>query len=101
MSLRDHLDKKTDKYWVGSKEKLKSAMKHKIKRTFVGSLEILESELRNQPELYKRVRAKILSLGNDQVRNMEVELEKYNIEFIPYHIEFRSIKEKDDEGKAV
>jgi len=91
--LGKHLEKKDDKYSLGSREKLRAAMRHKIKRTFVGCLDAAERELMGgspeDVERFKRIRGRILSLGNDQIRNMEAELEKYNIEFIPYHIEFK------------
>ena len=94
--LGKHLEKKDDNYSLGSREKLKAAMRHKIKRTFVGCLEALEHELAGGgPEdraKFKKLRSRILSIGNDQIRNMEAELEKYNVEFIPYHIEFKVIE---------
>lgn len=62
-------------------------MRHKIKRTFVGALAAIEEEV-NDKEKFKKIRSRILSIGNDQIRNMETELEKYNIEFIPYQITF-------------
>lgn len=103
--LREHLDKKTDKYSIGSREKLKAAMRHKIKRTFVGALDAVERELSHwdftseeRAKFMNAVRKRILGNGNDQIRNMEAELEKYNIEYIPYHIEFRLLKGGDCEG---
>lgn len=100
MSLKDHIDKKEDSYSKASRQKLKAAMRHKIKRTFVGCLNEVESELgissdnsQNQ-EVFKRIRSKILSIGNDQIRNMELELDKYNVEFIPYHITFTVVEHK-------
>lgn len=103
MSLKDHIEKKEDSYSKGSRQKLKAAMRHKIKRTFVGCLDALEKELgisdndRVDNEMFKRLRSKILSIGNDQIRNMELELEKYNIEFIPYHVTF-TVERRDDDG---
>jgi hypothetical protein len=77
-------------------------MRHKIKRTFVGCLDAAERELLNSSpedkEKFKRIRSRILSIGNDQIRNREVELEKYNVEFIPYHVEFRIVRD-DDTGE--
>ena len=86
--LKKHTEKKEDNYSKGSRNKLKAAMKHKIKKTFVESLNAVEEELGpNEKERFKRIRSKILSVGNDQIRNMEMELEeRYNIEFIPYQI---------------
>lgn len=89
--LEKHIEKKDDNYSIGSRQKLKAAMRHKIKRTFVGCLDAIEKELgipanKENQALFRRLRSKILSIGNDQIRNMETELERYNIEFIPYHI---------------
>lgn len=89
MSLGEHTEKKDENYYRGSREKLKASMRHKIKRTFVGALDAVEKELSDDKELFRRIRSKILSIGNDQIRNMEIELEKYNIEFIPYQFTFR------------
>ena len=62
-------------------------MRHKLKRTFVGALDAVESELNaEEKERFRRIRSKILSIGNDQIRNMEIELERYNVEFIPYQL---------------
>jgi|SRR5690606_14192227 len=102
MSLKKHLEKKTDKYSIGSREKLKAAMRHKIKKTFVSCLNLIESELVDKnivsDETFRTIRSKVLDIGNDQVRNMENELEKYNIEFIPYHIELKVIPMEDYNG---
>lgn len=85
--LEKHTEKKEDNYSIGSRQKLKAAMRHKIKRTFVEALNAVEAELTHEEkERFKRIRSKILSVGNDQIRNMETELERYNIEFIPYQI---------------
>lgn len=96
MSLNKHTERKTDNYSVGSKEKLKASIRHKIRRTFVGCLDVVEKELLalgidKESDLFKSVRKKILSIGNDQVRNMEAELDKYNVEFIPYHISLHTL----------
>ena len=85
--LEKHTEKKQDNYSIGSRQKLKAAMRHKFKRTFVAALDAVETELQpDERDRFKRIRGKILSAGNDQVRNMETELERYNIEFIPYQI---------------
>jgi hypothetical protein len=104
--LREHRQKKKDKYSVGSKEKLKAAIRHKIKRTFVGALDAIERELdewdfstKEKDDFMYVIRRKVLGVGNDQIRNMETELDKYNIEFIPYHIEFKVLEGGfDNEG---
>lgn len=83
--LKEHLNKKTDKYSKGSKKKLQKAIIHRLKKTFVTCLEAIE-ELGLSEEVFNKLRKRILGVGNDQIRNIEMELEKYNIEFIPYHI---------------
>lgn len=88
MRLGNHTEKNDDNYFRGSREKLKASMRHKIKRTFVGALDAVEKEI-DDKELFKKIRGRILSIGNDQIRNMEMELEKYNVEFIPYQMTFR------------
>jgi hypothetical protein len=92
--LGEYKEKRHDKYAKGSSKKLRAAMKHKIKRTFIGTLDALEQELRasnipNWEDVFKKMRARILTIGNDQLRNVDIEIDKYNVEFIPYHIEFK------------
>jgi hypothetical protein len=96
--LEKHTEKKQDNYSIGSRQKLKAAMRHKIKRTFVAALDAVETELRpEERDRFKRIRGKILSAGNDQVRNMEIELERYNIEFIPYQIKILPLEARPKE----
>lgn len=92
--LREHADKKTDKWSVGSRNKLKASMRYKIRRVFAACLDIIEHELglpREDRELFDKIRKKILGIGNDQIRNMEAELERYNISYIPYHLDMTVI----------
>lgn len=88
--LSQHLEKKEDNWSKGSKKKLRASIEHKMKRIFVGILDLLDKEQLSgniSKEVHSELRSKILNIGNDQVRNMRKELdERYNIEFIPYHI---------------
>jgi hypothetical protein len=99
--LGRHTDKKTDNWSVGSKKKLKASMRHKMRRIYVGILDALDKEKADgliSQEAAQRLRSKILNIGNDQIRNMEMELEdRYNVEAINYHIDFKVIGD-DDEG---
>ena len=100
MGLGKHVEKKEDTYSIGSRQKLKAAMRHKIKRTFVAALDIIEKELDKNSDAFKRMRSRILSEGNDQIRNMEIELERYNVEFIPYQMVFLPMDRLgDNDGK--
>lgn len=93
MRLGKHIDKKTDNWSKGSKKKLDKAIEHKMKRIYVGVLDALDREVQDgymSKETAARLRAKILNIGNDQIRNIKLELDKYNVEFIAYHIEIRN-----------
>ena len=96
--LSNHIDLKTDNWSVGSKKKLKVSIKHKMKRIFVPMLDLLDKELADgniNDETFQRLRKRILNIGNDQIRNMEMEMDaRYNIEALNYHIEFKVIGEE-------
>lgn len=93
--LSKHTDKKTDNWSVSSKKKLKAAVEHKMNRIFVGILDVLDTakiEGKMEEDEFQKIRSKILNIGNDQIRNIRKELDdRYNVEFIPYQIEFKII----------
>lgn len=88
--LSDHITLKGDPWSVASKNKLKAAIKHKMKKIFIGILKEMEDECDAgtlSEEGFARLRSRTLNLGNDQVRFMESELdERYNVESVNYHI---------------
>lgn len=90
--LTDHIKLKEDSWSNASKRKLKNSIAQKMKRIFVSILEMLDNEknLGNiDPSTHKRLRAKSLNVGNDQIRTMGVELDaRFNIEALNYHVEF-------------
>ena len=93
--LSNHIELKDDNWSVGSKKKLKVSMKHKMNGIFVPILDMLDKEVTDgniDRETFKRVRNRVLNIGNDQIRNMETELDaRYNVEALNYHIEFKII----------
>lgn len=93
--LREHLEKKSDNWHVKSRNKLRKSVSHKLKRTFVGCLDVIEKELDLEDEelarAFRKMRYKILGIGNDQIRYMEAELERYNISYIPYTYEMKVV----------
>ncbi len=93
--LSDHIKIKDDNWSIASKNKLKASMRHKMRRIFVGILKELDIEKAHgiiSKDTHKRLRSKILGIGNDEVRNMEAELDsRYNVEFINYHVQFKII----------
>ncbi len=59
-------------------EKLNKVIQKYLNRLMVGALDIVENEY-NKDDRFTFVRSKILSLGNDQKRDIEELLEKYII----------------------
>jgi len=91
--LSKHVSKKDDNWAISSKKKLRASVEHKCKRIFVGALDLLDKEraIGNiGEEVFASLRARILNIGNDQIRNLRKEIDdRYNVEFIPYHMEFK------------
>ena len=91
--LSKHASKKNDNWVRSSKKKLKASVEHKCKRIYVGLLDLLDIERmsgRISDETCSGLRSKILSIGNDQIRNIKKEIDdRYNVEFIPYQMEFK------------
>jgi hypothetical protein len=109
MRLGKHIEEKTDNWSVKSKKKLVQAVTHKMKRIYVGILDALDKEVTAgniSKELSQKLRSKVLNIANDQIRNMGLELDKYNIEFICYHVKFQnppedSAKELVNKGEVI
>ena len=95
--LSDHIDVKEDNWSVGSKKKLKVSMRHKMKRIFASILDTLDTEresgnIEASDKAFKKIRSKILNIGNDQIRCMEIELdERFNVEALNYHTLFKVV----------
>ena len=93
MRLGKHVEEKKDNWHLASKKKLGRAVEHKIKRIYVGILEALDKEVTDgniKREVCSRMRSRVLNIANDQIRNVQLEMEKYNVEFRPYHIRFEN-----------
>lgn len=93
--LSNHINLATDNWSVGSKKKLKASMRHKMKKIYVGILDSLDKEKLSgniDEETFRRIRSRVLNIGNEQIRNMEAELDaRYNIEALAYHVEFKVV----------
>lgn len=89
--LSKHTERKDDNWSVGSKKKLVAFTTNKIKKLYVSVLQALDKEFEEgniSEEVRERLRSKTLNVGNAQVRSVSGAIkERYNIEFIPYHIE--------------
>lgn len=91
--LGKHTEKKQDSYSVNSKKKLRASIEHKMKRIYVGILDLIEKEKFSgniDDETFDILRSRVLSIGNDQIRHIRKELdERYNIEFLAYQVTFQ------------
>ena len=113
-ALRDKIRAEAkEEYKDNSKDRLKKIISTKLKTTMIGSLAAfersfgflwgLDSEGNNSgkqlsdeesdfKELYDEVRAKVLDLGNQQIRNSNTEIDQYNVEWLRYQATFIPVK---------
>jgi len=102
--LSDHIELSQDPWYLASKRKLKASVEHKMKRIFVGVLEVLDNEKSSgniSDDTFRHLRQKILNIGNDQIRNMKIELDgRYNIESLNYHVEFKVQQEEGSNNEG-
>ncbi len=94
---RDFDVQKKQKYKTDSKERLKKIARKKIQTTMIGALDTVEQNLgflwegdtqqaKQLKEIYDVVRQEILDRGNDQIRNLDNELNQYDVEWLRYHL---------------
>lgn len=102
-----NIQRREDMYALKSKKLLNKLIKECIQKVFGGSLYIIESELKDMfeksPKLYQQIRQKILRLGNNELRSIAKELDRFNIESIPCTILFKVMQSNKfdigEEGK--
>lgn len=98
---------------IESKEKLSRTLKKKIETTMIGALSSIEEhfgflwksgdgQLTKDQEimksLYNKIRSEILDKGNNQARNIDIELSQYDIEWIKYSIQLPVIPQQTKEN---
>lgn len=80
-----------------SKKRLSNIMKKKIQTTMIGAISSIEEHFsfllngsdeqsKAMQEVFQKVRSEILDKGNHQLRNVDVELSQYDIEWLRYSI---------------
>lgn len=99
-----------EKYRADSKTRLATILKKKIQTTMIGALSSIEEHLgylwgmdkdkltpkeQEMFDLYQRVRSEILDKGNIQARNLDAEINQYDIKWLRYTmtIPVKAIKE--------
>jgi len=89
---------KEDKYKCESKDRLSKILKKKVQTTMIGALSSIEkhfgflwtSEGELTPaqkvmyEIYQSVREEVLDKGNSQARNVDAELNQYDVKWLRY-----------------
>tara|TARA_Y100000385_G_C13074290_1_gene630638 strand:- start:1382 stop:1735 length:354 start_codon:yes stop_codon:yes gene_type:complete len=89
-----------DKYKSDSKDRLSKILKKKVETTMIGALSSIEEHFSflwtssdDQPiseeqkimfEAFQRVRSEILDKGNTQARNVDAELNQYDVKWLRY-----------------
>ena len=83
----------TDPHDVGSKNKLKKNLERKFKKLFGTALyqfeTLLRAEIEKNPEVHREFKSELFRVGNRIIQNMKKELDCYNIEYVPFHIEMK------------
>lgn len=76
-----------------SKERLKKNLERKFKKLFGTALyqfeTLLREEIERNPELHREFKSELFRVGNRIIQNMKKELDCYNIQYVPFHVEFR------------
>lgn len=89
-----------EKYRYDSKDRLSKILKKKVETTMIGALSSVEEhfgflwnskgeltpEQQMMHDLYQRVRSEILDKGNTQARNIDAELNQYDVKWLKYSI---------------
>ena len=92
-----------DKYKSDSKHRLSKILKKKVETTMIGALSSIEehfcflwsndagAELTPEQKLmfdtFQKVRSEILDKGNTQARNIDAELNQYDVKWLRYSVE--------------
>ncbi len=98
--IKKHKQEKKTEYNQSSKDRLKKIASSKIRTTMIGDLDTIEKtfgflwgldedghdtgetlspEQQHMKDLYERVRSRVLDNGNTQIRNLDTEMEQYDI----------------------
>ena len=107
----------TESYRRQSKDRLSEIMRKKIKTTMIGAIATLEEqfgflwgegldedeltpEQDEMRDIFEEVRNEILNKGNHQIRNVDAELNQYDVVWERYNIHFVIDPYKDGDGNV-
>ena len=92
---------RTEKYKYDSKDRLSKILRKKVQTTMIGAISSIEdhfsflwdskdSEMTEEKkfmyETFQKVRSEILDKGNTQARNVDAELNQYEVKWMRYSI---------------
>ena len=93
---------RSEKYKYDSKDRLSKILKKKVQTTMIGAISSIEdhfaflwtaedSEMTTEKkfmyETFQKVRSEILDKGNTQARNMDAELNQYEVKWMKYSMD--------------
>ena len=81
-----------DPYDLKSRRRLQINLERKFKKLFGTALytfeTMLREEIKKDPELHREFKSALFRIGNRIIQNMKKELDCYNVEYVPFHVEF-------------
>ena len=104
---------RTEKYKYDSKDRLSKILRKKVQTTMIGAISSIEdhfsflwdskdSEMTEEKkfmyETFQKVRSETLDKGNTQARNVDAELNQYEVKWMRYSIEM-PVKPNKEGGK--
>tara|TARA_Y100001938_G_C8092274_1_gene435790 strand:- start:2130 stop:2504 length:375 start_codon:yes stop_codon:yes gene_type:complete len=93
---------RTEKYKYDSKDRLSKILRKKVETTMIGAISSIEDhfaflwtaedsqmteEKKFMYELFQKVRSEILDKGNTQARNVDAELNQYEVKWLRYSMD--------------
>ena len=97
----EYKEARAEKYKYDSKERLSKILKKKVQTTMIGAISSIEdhfsflwaaedSEMTTEKkfmyEAFQKVRSEILDKGNTQARNVDAELNQYDVKWLKYSV---------------
>tara|TARA_B100002019_G_C21119659_1_gene522679 strand:+ start:318 stop:677 length:360 start_codon:yes stop_codon:yes gene_type:complete len=110
-SQKEYKSQRDDKYKSDSKFRLSKILKKKVETTMIGALssveehfsflwtsengEKLSPEQQLMYDTFQKVRSEILDKGNTQARNVDAELNQYDVKWLKYSVNIPVITRED------
>ena len=98
----EYKDARSERYKYDSKDRLSKILRKKVETTMIGAISSLEdhfsflwaaqdSEMTEEKkfmfDIFQKVRSEILDKGNSQSRNIDAELNQYEVKWMRYSVE--------------